>query len=179
MSAMLADLGLKNTFLYVPFESGDFIKLYKVKFKTGPKQGGVAPFTPASNTLRTTPYEMAQIYIYLEQCSRGEGLLLERFGENLTAARCKEMIGLLEKNDDKTRMMSGLPKGASVAHKSGWIPPEIQADNGIVRSPGGDFIISVYLYQPAERQSDKVAEATVGHFARLVYSYYNPVPIEE
>ncbi|MEO7909180.1 MAG: serine hydrolase, partial [Roseiflexaceae bacterium] len=30
MSAMLADLGLKNTFLYVPFESGDFIKLYKV-----------------------------------------------------------------------------------------------------------------------------------------------------
>src|SRR5262249_93176 len=45
MSAMLADLGLKNTFLFVPFESTDFIQLYNIKFKTGPQQGGEAPFT--------------------------------------------------------------------------------------------------------------------------------------
>jgi beta-lactamase class A len=175
MSAMLADLGLKNTFLYVPFESGDFIKLYKVKFKTGPKQGGEAPFIKASNTLRTTPFEMAQIYIDLEQCSQGKGILLEKYSENLTAARCKEMIGWLETNGDHTRMLSGLPKDAKVAHKSGWIPPEIQADAGIVRSPGGDFVLAVYLYQPGERYSDAAVKNLLGSFARLVYSYYNPV----
>jgi hypothetical protein len=177
MSVMLAGLGLKNTFLYVPFESGDFIKLYKVKFKTGPKQGGEKPFTPASNTLRTTPFEMAQIYVYIEQCSRGEGVLLEKFAKNLSAARCKEMIGWFEKNADGKRMMSGLPKGAKVAHKSGWIPPQIQADAGIVRSPGGDFIISIYVYQPGERYSDKAVQALIGSFTRLAYTYYNPVPI--
>jgi beta-lactamase class A len=177
MSAMLADLGLKNTFLYVPFESGDFIKLYKVKFKTGPKQGGEAPFIKSSNTLRTTPFEMAQIYIHLEQCSQGEGVLLEQYGENLTAERCKEMIGWLEKNGDAKRLISGLPKGVRAAHKSGWIPPEIQADAGIVRSPGGDFVIAVYLYQPGERYADKDVERLVGSFTRLVYSYYNPVVV--
>jgi beta-lactamase class A len=175
MSAMLAALGLKNTFLYIPFEAIDFIKLYNVKFKTGPKQGGEAPFTSASNTLRTTPYEIAQIYIYLEQCSRGEGVLLEKFSENLTAARCQEMIDWLKQNGDKTRMMSGLPKDVDAAHKSGWIPPQIQADAGIVYSPGGDFIVAIYLYQPTERYTDKVAQAAVGSFARLVYSYYNPI----
>jgi beta-lactamase class A len=175
MSAMLADLGLKNTFLYVPFESGDFIKLYKVKFKTGPQRGGEAPFITSSNTLRTTPYEMAQIYVYLEQCSRGQGVLLEKFSENLTADRCKEMIGWLEKNGDAKRMMSGLPKGARVAHKSGWIPPQVQGDAGIVRSPGGDFIVSIFVYQPGERYSDTVTQGLIGSFARLVYSYYNPV----
>jgi beta-lactamase class A len=175
MSAMLADLGLKNTFLFVPFESADFIKLYKVKFKTGPKQGGEAPFTPASNTLRTTPYEMAQLYIYIEQCSRGEGVLVEKYGKNLSAARCQEMIDWLKKNGDTKRMMSGLPKGADVAHKSGWIPPVVQGDAGIVRSPGGDFVISIYIYQPGERYSDKAIQALIGNFARLAYTYYNPI----
>jgi beta-lactamase class A len=175
MSAMLADLGLKNTFLYVPFESADFIKLYKVKFKTGPKQGGEAPFISSSNTLRTTPFEIAQIYVYLEQCSRGEGVLLETFAENLTAERCTEMIDWLKKNGDQKRMMSGLPKGADVAHKSGWIPPIVQGDAGIVRSPGGDFIVSIYVYQTGERYSDKQVQQLIGSFARLVYSYYNPV----
>jgi beta-lactamase class A len=179
MSAMLADLGLKNTFLFVPFEAGDFIKLYKVKFKTGPKQGGEAPFISSSNTIRTTPNEMAQIYVYLEQCGRGQGVLLEKFSENLTADRCKEMIGWLEKNADAKRMMSGLPKGARVAHKSGWIPPQVQADVGIVRSPGGDFIVSIYVYQPGERYSDKAVQGVIGGYARLVYSYYNPVAISQ
>jgi beta-lactamase class A len=175
MSAMLADIGLKNTFLFVPFESADFIKLYKVKFKTGPKQAGEPPFTGASNTLRTTPFEMAQIYIDLQQCSQGAGILLEKYGKNLTADRCKEMIAWLKKNGDAKRMMSGLPKGADAAHKSGWIPPTIQADAGIVSSPGGDFVLAVYVYQPKEQYSDKVTEGLVGSFARLVYSYYNPI----
>jgi beta-lactamase class A len=179
MSAMLADLGLKNTFLYVPFESGDFIKLYKVKFKTGPAKGGQAPFIKASNTLRTTPFEMGQIYIDLEQCSQGKGVLLEKYSENLSAARCKEMIGWLETNGDHTRMLSGLPKDAKVAHKSGWIPPEIQADAGIVRSPGGDFVLAIYLYQPGERYPDSAVKSLLGSLARLVYSYYNPVLVEK
>jgi beta-lactamase class A len=175
MSAMLSDLGLKNTFLFVPFESSDFIKLYKVKFKTGPKQGGEAPFVTSSNTLRTTPYEIAQIYVYLEQCSRGQGVLLEKFSEHLTAKRCEEMIGWLKRNADDKRMMSGLPKGAEVAHKSGWIPPQVQGDVGIVRSPGGDFVVSIFVYQPGERYSDKAVQGLIGSYARLVYSYYNPV----
>ena len=177
MSAMLADIGLKNTFLYVPFESGDFIKLYKVKFKTGPKQGGEAPFIKASNTLRTTPFEMAQIYIDLEQCSQGKGILLEKYAENLSAARCKEMLGWLETNGDHTRMLSGLPASAKVAHKSGWIPPEIQADAGIVRSPGGDFVLSIYMSQPGDAYSDSQVIGLLGGVARLVYSYYNPVTV--
>jgi beta-lactamase class A len=104
-------------------------------------------------------------------------VLLEKYSQNLTAARCKEMTGWLETNGDHTRMLSGLPKDAKVAHKSGWIPPAIQADAGIVRSPGGDFVIAIYMYQPGERYSDTDVISLLGSVARLAYSYYNPIRI--
>ena len=121
------------------------------------------------------PLEIAQIYIDLEQCSHGQGVLLEKYGENLTAARCKEMIGWLETNGDYTRIRLGLPNDAKVAHKSGWIPPQIQADAGIVRSPGGDFVIAIYMDQPGERYLEPAVKSLIGSIARLTYSYYNPV----
>jgi beta-lactamase class A len=86
------------------------------------------------------------------------------------------MIGWLEKNADAKRMVSGLPQGTRVAHKSGWIPPQVQGDVGIVRSPGGDFIVSIFVAQPGERYADKAVQGLIGDYARLVYSYYNPVP---
>jgi beta-lactamase class A len=174
MTATMAELGLKNTFQYVPFEASDFIALYNIKYNVGPATGGVAPFTPASNTLRTTPYEMAQIYIMIDECAKGSGVLLDKY-ELITPERCEEMIEWFRSNEDKDRMVSGLPAGVDVAHKSGWIPPEIQADAGLVYSPGGNFAIAIYLYQPEKIYSDVGAERAVGHIARLVYSYYNPL----
>ena len=178
MSKTMADLGLPTTYQYTPFESSDFIKLYKTKYQVGPLQAGDPPFTNSNRVQRTTPYELAQIYRLIEQCGRGEGKLIEQFSDMVNAARCTEMFTLLTKNADDNRLKSGLPANTVVAHKSGWAQPEVQGDAGIVRSPGGDFIISIYIYQPGQKYADSYVQQMIGNFARLVYSYYNPVVVK-
>jgi beta-lactamase class A len=178
MSAMLADLGLENTYQYVPYEAGEYIRLNKLKVKSGPKDPvGPAPHTESGRWLRTTPAEMAQLYVWIEQCSRGEGMLLEKF-DTLDAERCKAMIARLEKNGDTERMVAGLPPGTVVAHKSGWIDIT-QADVGIVRSPGGDYVAAIYLYRPIDGPQppipDRILMSSIANISRLIYSYYNPV----
>jgi hypothetical protein len=91
------------------------------------------------------------------------------------------MLDLLEANEDHKRMVAGIPDGVRVEHKSGWID-DMQADAGIVRTPGGDFLVAIYLYQPVAagkpRLPDRVAMSAIAGFARLVYTYYNPVRLE-
>lgn len=178
MSATLAELGLKNTYLYVPFEATDYLAQKKLKFKLGPARAGEAPFTVSGRALRATPAEMATIYLYIDQCSRGEGPLIEQF-ERLSAKRCQEMLDRLFANADRSRMRSGLARSVRVEHKSGWID-DMQADAGIVRTPGGDFAIAVYLYRATKvAVPDKTFAPYLGAFTRLVYSYYNPILIEQ
>lgn len=183
MSAMLQqDLGLEHTYLYVPYEAGDYIKLYKPKYRCGPTgRVGEPPYTEMGACLRATPYSMAQIYKLIDQCANDEGLLLEQF-DKLTPRRCQEMLNWLARNADKTRMVAGIPPGVRVEHKSGWIA-DMNADAGIVRSPGGDYVLSVYVYKPLTggrlEWGDKVMAPAVAAFSRLAYTAYNPILIDE
>jgi beta-lactamase class A len=178
MSEMLADLGLKHTYQWVPYEALDYLRLNKLKYRCGPKDPvGPKPYTETGCALRTTAAEMARLYIWIEQCSRGEGPLLEAFAETLSTARCEAMIGRLEKNGDAKRLVAGLPRGTTAAHKSGWIE-NMQADAGIVRSPGGDYVVAIYLYRPLGGGApipDRVMMASIAGFSRLIYTYYNPI----
>jgi beta-lactamase class A len=179
MSKMLADLGFPETFQYVPFEAQDYIKLMKLKVKAGPARGGKPPYTEAGRYLRTTPREMASLYAEVDRCARGEGMLLEKFGDTLTPERCLEMLDRLAENGDKRRMVAGIPEGVRVEHKSGWTE-DMQADVGIVRSPGGDYVVAIYVYRPIAAGDapvpDRIMMSTIAAFSRLVYTYFNPLP---
>ncbi|MFN8566808.1 MAG: serine hydrolase [Kouleothrix sp.] len=180
MSARMAELGLSHTYLYVPFEAADYLAQKKLKYRLGPKRDGVAPFTDSGRALRTSPAEMARIYLYIDQCSRGAGPLLEQY-PRLNAKRCQEMLDRFFANADRSRMRSGLARDVRVEHKSGWID-DMQADAGIVRTPGGDFVIAIYLFRPTKAGTplpDKLFAPYLGGFTRLVYSYYNPVLLDQ
>jgi beta-lactamase class A len=178
MSKMMREqLGLKHTYQNMPYEARDYlINVRGIKIKRGPPQEGPPPYTDPDPVLRTTPAEMSQVFLLIEQCRNGEGQLLKTFPQ-LTKDRCAEMISRLEKNGDASRMRSGLPKDLVVAHKSGWIE-DMQADVGIIHSPGGDFLMAIYVYTDIRPTkivlTDKIAAPVIGHFARLIYSYYNP-----
>jgi beta-lactamase class A len=178
MSEVLSDLGFRETFQYVPFEAQDYIRLMKLKVKAGPARGGKPPYTDAGRYLRTTPREMAMLYVEVDRCARGEGLLLERFADMLTPERCQEMLDNLAENGDDRRMVAGLPEGVRVEHKSGWIA-DMQADVGIVRSPGGDYVVAIYVYRPIASGDapvpDRIMMSTIAAFSRLVYTYFNPL----
>lgn len=178
MTKMLQSLGLKHTYQYTPYEANDYLNLQNIKTRNGPKQEGPKPYTDADPKLRTTPAEMSRIFLLIHQCSQGKGELLEKFGGSLTAPRCQEMLDRLEDNGDHSRLVAGLPDGTRVAHKSGWIE-DMQADVGIVHSPGGDFLVAIYIYREIVRGKnyldDSVAAPVIASFARLVYTYYNPL----
>ena len=183
MSKMLAkDLGLENLYLYVPYEAIDFIKQNKIKYMCGPRDPvGEKPYTESGCALRATPYAIAQVYKVIDACANGSGPLLEKFA-NLSPKRCQQMLDRLATNDDKTRMVAGLPTGTRVEHKSGWIE-NLQADNGIVRSPNGDYVLSVYVYKKLPKDvsmwSDEMMAPTVAAFSRLAYTAYNPVRLKK
>jgi beta-lactamase class A len=182
MSAMLHDLGLAHTYQYQPYQSDDDpIDPADLDTLLGPEREGPPPYTNADRVLRSTPAEMSRIFLWIEQCSQGSGILLQRFARSLTAARCQEMLTRLEQNHDHSRMLAGFPAGTRVAHKSGWLA-DMQADVGIVHSPGGDFVLAVYVYRPRTADTtehfDALARPAIAGFAQLVYSYYNPIPVD-
>lgn len=178
MSDMLKNtLGLQHTYQNMPYEARDYlVNIRGIKIKQGPPVEGPEPYTDADPVLRTTPYEMSSIFLMIEQCSKGKGILLEKF-KTLNPKRCSEMIERLKQNDDKTRMVAGLPSGTVAAHKSGWIE-DMQSDVGMVYSPGGNYLTAIYVYKDIRGTNtylaDEVATPWIAAFSRLIYSYYNP-----
>lgn len=177
MTEMLAGLGLQHTYMNMPYEGYDYlVGLRGIDIQRGPPQEGSPPFTAADPILRTTPAEISQLFLLIDECSRGQGDLLTRYPA-LSRARCKEMLNLLTKNADTTRMLAGIPAGIRVEHKSGWVQ-DMHADAGIVRSPGGDYLFTVYLWRDVEELPDIWASPVIADLSRLVYTGYNPVRID-
>jgi beta-lactamase class A len=178
MTAMLQQLGFEHTYQNLPYEAYDYLVGQQgVSIPEGAADEGAPPYTQADTLVRTTPAEMGRLFHLIDQCSRGEGLLLEQFGATLSAQRCQEMLDLLAQNGDHSRIYSGLPAHIRVEHKSGWTE-NMNGDVGIVRSPGGDFVLAVYVYQDTDDIVQEQAAAMIGHIARLAYTAYNPVIVE-
>ncbi len=185
MNRTLQKLGLEYTFQKLPYESAkDFPKLYEeIEENTQPYQGR-PPFTETDPIIQTTPAEMSRLFLAIDACSRGAGDLLNLFPGALTPARCADMLNWLAMNEDDTRMRAGFPPGLRVEHKSGWIE-DMQTDVGIVRSPGGDFLLAIYLYEdislhddPKYYLDDKRATPMIAALARIAYTAYNPVDFQ-
>ena len=117
----------------------------------------------------------------IDACAKGGGVLPEKFAK-LSPTRCQQMLDRLATNDDKTRMVAGLPNGTRAEHKSGWIE-NLQADNGIIRSPGGDYALAIYVYKKLPKGvfmwTDEQMAPVVAAFSRLAYTAYNPVKLKK
>lgn len=170
MSGLLADLGLEHTYM-----RGTYIeKGYPgAAMRPGPARDGPTPYTLSNPYLRTTPADMGRLFLMIDDCAHGSGHLLDPVAGALSPERCRAILDRLEQSGDRTRLVAGLPEGIPVAHKSGWID-DMEGDVGIVRSPGGDYILAVFLFRDARRFSSRQATATIAEISRQIYRYYNP-----
>lgn len=173
MNRLLQSLGLYHTYQYLPYGARDALMRREIPIAYGPLQEGTPPFTEADPVLRTTPAEMARLFVLLDACSRGQGALLAHSPETLSPLRCQEMLDRLARNGDTTRLRAGIPAYVRVEHKSGWINT-MQADVGIVRSDGGDFVVAIFLYQDAEYLEDTVTTNAFRTLASIAWNAYNP-----
>jgi hypothetical protein len=175
----LFDLGLNSSYIVAWFENPR-------RFTT-PEQLIVAipPATPANrrsdvntrpnNLNETTASDLGTLLADLYACSSGGGALLAAFPEELKPSECRYVLDLLAQNKIAWLLEASVPEGTRVAHKHGWTqsPLNFISDAGIIYSPGGDYVLSLFLWNDREM----VWEPTSQLFAQLgraVYNYFNP-----
>jgi len=94
------------------------------------------------------------------------------------------MIQYLKEDKIGLLIEAGVPDGTSVAHKHGWVLDVKTgvyhdiSDAGIVYTPGGNYIISIYAYHPVqiiwEYPISRLGAARMfADISRVVYNYFN------
>lgn len=174
----IVTLGLKNTFLAGYFYSGaPLLKIYQ----TSANQRTDLSTDPDPYS-QSTPMEIAMLLEDIYQCSQNNGgTLIAAFPGEISQAECKAMVDWLVEDHIALLIQAGVPDGTRVAHKHGWVADSFfvihdMSDAAIVFTPGGNYVLVVYLYHPVQLVFDPANEL-VKNLSRAVYNFYNlPTP---
>jgi hypothetical protein len=85
------------------------------------------------------------------------------------------MIELLQANapaDIPALLNSGVPATAQMAHRPGG-NFDTRGDAALVRSPGGDYILVVFLNTAAQNFDWNTANAIMADLSKATYNYFN------
>ena len=88
------------------------------------------------------------------------------------------MIGFLAGNKTVAILLqAGLPEGVRIAHKHAYATESdgfihTMGDSAIIYTPGGNYIVSVYLHDPVQVVWDPVNKM-VSEMSQAIYNYYN------
>ena len=106
------------------------------------------------------------------------GALAAVFPGEITQSECQQMVSLLAANRIGVLIEAGVPSDAQVAHKHGWAVDvtdgviHTMADAALVYSPGGDYVLVVFLYDPVQVVFDPV-NLMVAQLSQAIYNYFN------
>lgn len=108
------------------------------------------------------------------QCAQnGGGSLVAVFPGQIDQADCQKMILYLQEDKLGSLIQGGVPEGTIVAHKHGWDNDLTQySDAGIVYTPGGDYVLTIYVYNPGGGNWD-IVSPMYAQLSRAVYNYFN------
>ncbi len=167
----LQDLGFENTFIAgYYFPGAPILQIYRT-----PANQRFDIDTDPDPYTQTTASDISMLLTDIYACSQGGGSLLARFPEELTAEECSRMLELLSANVLGTLIKGGVPEGTRVAHKHGWrsSPLDMIGDAGIVFTPGGDYTLSIFLWNEQEMIWEPTSRL-VADLSRAAYNYFNP-----
>jgi beta-lactamase class A len=170
----LQEMGLENSFIAgYYFLGAPQLRIYR----TPANQRFDINTNPDSYT-QTTASDMSLLLGDIYACAEGGGTLLAVFPEEITPQECRRMSDLLSENDLGALIEAGVPEGTRVAHKHGWrsSPLDMIGDAGIVFSPGGDYVLTIFLWNETEMVWEPTSKF-IANLSRAAYNYFNP-PIE-
>jgi beta-lactamase class A len=166
-------LGLQNTFLAGYFSFGSpLLALIQT-----PANQRSDVNTDADAYSQTTPSDIGMLLEDIYQCAQdGGGALPAVFPGEITQTECQAMNSYLIKNRLPVLLTAGLPEATPIAHKHGWVTVNgvinTIGDAGIIYSPGGNYIMVVFLYHP-EQLIWESASTLVSNLSTAVYNFYN------
>jgi beta-lactamase class A len=170
----LRQLGIENTFIAGYFKEGSFL----LENITTPANSRTDVTTNPDAYNQVTPSDIGIILEDLYQCSEtGGGALVAAFPGKIDKAACQEMIQFLKQDRIGVLIEAGVPEGTQLAHKHGWISGPsgiIQniSDAAIVYTPGGNYILAVYVYHPVQAIWEPVSEM-IAQISEATYNYFN------
>ncbi|MEN8173400.1 MAG: serine hydrolase [Chloroflexota bacterium] len=177
LSDDLNALGLENTFLAGHFYLGaPILAIFETPANL---REDLTTFPDIYN--QTTSSDIGMLLEDLYQCEQsGGGALTAIFANEITQDECKEMVTYLTLNKMPSLLEAGIPEGTQIAHKHGWVTDNgiinLIGDAGIVYTPGGNYVLVVFLSHPVQLIWDS-SSSLVGQLSNAVYNFYNlPTP---
>jgi hypothetical protein len=174
VSADMQALGLQNTFMAGFFYPGAPL----LKHFATPANSRTDELTQPDPYNQTTPSEIGQLLADIYQCAQnGGGTFAAVFPGQISQSKCRSMITFLAGDKNGMLIQAGLPDGTEFAHKHGWVTEgdgliHHISDAGIIYSPGGNYVMTIYLYHPVQILFDQVNEM-VAQISTAVYNYFN------
>jgi hypothetical protein len=127
---------------------------------------------------QTTPSEMGALLADLYRCSKNSGgALIAAFPDKVSPATCQLLIDFMAQDKLGSLIQGGVPDGTLVPHKHGYVPASDgvvhdTSDVGIVYTPDGNFVLSIYSYHPVTNIWD-IINPLIGNLTEAIYNYFN------
>ena len=173
VSEDMNELGLENTYMAGYFSFGSpLLALIQT-----PANQRVDVNTDPDPYSQTTPSDIGMLLEDIYQCAQtGGSALSAAFPGDITQDECQTMINLLVNNKLPSLLTGGIPEGTRIAHKHGWVSTNgiinTIGDAGIIYTPGGNYVMVVFLHHPVQLVWDP-ASSLIADLSQAVYNYYN------
>jgi beta-lactamase class A len=174
LTSSLRYLGLTDSFMATPYDQDD---ITPPAVTTGANSRTDAWANP-DPYMQTTPGDIGLLLEMIYQCSQGGGALMVAYPGSFAPEECQQMLDIMKGNvitdaeGIPTLLRGGLPDGTPLAHKHGW-DFDTRADASIAFTPGGDFVLVVFLNTPQAWVDWNVANGIMVDLARAAYNYFN------
>ncbi len=168
-------IGLESTFLAGFFTSPAYL-LPAIPVTPGNSRSDIT--TDPDPYSQTTPSEMGSLLMDIYQCAQNKGgALIAAFPEKVDPATCQLLIDFMAQDKLGSLIQGGVPDGTLVPHKHGYVPANDgvihdTSDVGIVYTPGGNFVLSIYTYHPVTNIWD-ITNPLIGNLTKAVYNHFN------
>ncbi|HAE85509.1 MAG TPA: hypothetical protein DCG78_03240 [Anaerolineaceae bacterium] len=169
-------LGYQNTFLAGYFYAGAPL-LQRIQT---PANSRTDVYLDPDFYNQTVPSEIGDLLARIYRCAAAsDAQQNDLFPGSVTPSECQMMLDLLAENKIGALIEAGLPPEGDAAHKHGWTSDldgllHTMSDAGIVATPGGDYILIIFINSPQQLFFDE------GNwlFARLSQVIYNAFNLE-
>jgi len=167
VTALLWDLGLRNTFLAAPYDMTEGAPASMIVTSANSRSDVVTDPDPYN---QTTPIEMALLLEGIYYCSQDGGFLRALYPQAITPEECQNIMIWLARNRTRPLLTGNLPAVTS-AHEAGWARGT-SADLALMYGDAGNFVMVVFLYQP-QWQAWEESAPTFAALGQLTYRFFN------
>jgi hypothetical protein len=166
LNESLQRLGFVNTFMATPYDTEELPRYYVT-----PANSRTDLTTEPDPYMQTTPLEAGMLLEMIYQLAQGGGTLPVAFPGDFAPEEGQAMIDLMAQNHEAILLEGGLPEGATLAHKHGYVA-DTHANTAIVMTPEADFVLAVFIYY-REGWLGELSLPIFADIATATHNYFN------